>query len=106
MFTKFDEYELNDFFEKKPICIGEYEAGNWIYILEENKFNLVLSIDTYSAIVEISIDYQNNVVYRGGYKDVKEIRKSDNQALRIITKGDIDVILKKGKQIGVIEEPK
>lgn len=56
--------------------------------------------------MEISIDYQNNVVYRGGYKDVKEIRKSDNQALRIITNGDIDVILKKGKQIGIIEEPK
>ena len=104
MFTKFDEYELQDFFEKEPVCIGEYEAGNRIYTIEENFFELLMVVDTYKAIVELSISYQDNLVYRGTYKNVEEIRKSDDKAIRIVIEKENRIVLKKGKQIGIIME--
>ena len=104
MFTKFDEYELQDFFEKEPVCIGEYEEGNWIYTIEDNFFKLLMVVDTYKAVVELSISYQNNLVYRGIFKNVEEIKKSDDRAIRIIIEKENSIVLKKGKQIGIIME--
>ena len=104
MFTKFDEVEMIDFFEKEPVYIGEYEEGNWIYSLEENFFKLVMLVDTYRAVVEVSISFQDNLVFSGFYKNVEEIRKSDDKALRIIIGEENSIILKKGKQIGIIME--
>lgn len=104
MFTKFDEFEVNDFFEKEPVYIGEYEEGNWIYTLEEGLFKLVMMVDTYRAVVEVSVSYQNNLVCSGIYKNVEEIRKSDDEALRIIIAEESNIILKKGMQLGIIME--
>lgn len=104
MFTKFDEYVLQDFFEKEPVCIGEYEEGNWIYTIEKNFFKLLMVVGTYKAVVELSISFQGNLVYRGIYKNVEEIRKSDDKAMRIIFENDNSIVLKKGKQIGIITE--
>lgn len=106
MFTKFDEVEMMDFFEKEPVCIGEYEEGNWIYTLEENFFKLVMLVDTYRALVEVSVSYKDNLVYSGSYKNVEEIRKSDDKALRLIVEEGNSIILKKGKQIGAVMEEK
>lgn len=106
MFTKFNEFELQEFFEKEPVCIGEYEEGNWLYVLEEIPFKLVMLVDTYKAVVDVSISYSDNLVYKGIYKNVEEIRKSDEKALRIIIAKENSVVLKKGKQIGVIIENK
>lgn len=104
MFTKFDEYELQDFFEKEPVFVGEYEEGNFIYTIEENFFKLLMVVDTYKAVVELSISYQNNLVYRGTFKNVEEIKKSDDRAIRIIIEKEKSIVLKKGKQIGIIME--
>lgn len=104
MFTKFDEFEVQEFFEKKPVCIGECEEGNWIYTLEEGLFKLVMLVDTYRAIVEVSVSYQDNLVCREIYKNVEEIRKSDDKTLRIIIAKENSVILKKGRQLGAIME--
>lgn len=105
MFIKFDEYALQDFFEKEPVCIGEYEAGNRIYTIEENCFKLLMEVDTYKAVVELSVSYQGNLVFRGVYKNVEEIRKSDDEAMRIKIENESNsIVLKKGKQLGIIME--
>lgn len=104
MFTKFDKFEMFEFFEMEPVCVGEYEEEIWMYTLEENNFKLLVLVDTYAAVVDVSVSYQENLVYSGSYMNVEEIRKSDDKALRMIIREQNDVILKKGNQIGVIME--
>jgi hypothetical protein len=104
MFIKFDEIELSEFFESDPISIGEYEEGNWLYSMQEKNFKMILLVQTYEQNIEVSISYNENIVFSGKYSNVKSLKKSDDNIFYVILENENRVILKKGTQLGVINE--
>lgn len=104
MFIKFDEVDMYEFFEGEPTIIGEYEEGNWMYSYGENNFEIVVLISTYEMYVEISITYNENIVYRQKHNNVLEIRKSDSNNLNILLGEENTIKIKRQPQIGVIVE--
>jgi hypothetical protein len=104
MFIKFDEIELSEFFESDPISIGEYEEGNWLYSMQEKNFKMILLVQTYEQNIEVSISYNENIVFSGKYSNVKSLKKSDDNILYVILENENRVILKKGTQLGVVNE--
>lgn len=104
MFIKFDELELYEFFEEEPVIIGEYEAENKMYSYGQNNFEIILLISTYEMYVEISITYNDNIVYSQKHDNVLEIIKSDSNNLRILLDKKNTIIIKRKPQIGVIVE--
>lgn len=104
MCIKFEELDLFEFFEKKPISVGEYEGGNWIYSYEQNDFGVILYISIYERYVEISITYKEFTIYSQKHSNIIEIKKDDFDNLRIISDTEKAIIIKKDPQIGVIVE--
>ncbi len=104
MFIKYNELQLFDFFESEPAVIGEYEAGDYIYSYQQNNFKIVLLISTYEMYIEISITYNNNIIYSQKHDNVLEIRKTDSGILRVLLGKEKTIIIKKEPQIGVIVE--
>ena len=104
MFMKYNELQLFDFFESEPAVIGEYEAGDYIYSYQQNNFKIVLLISTYEMYIEISITYNNNIIYSQKHDNVLEIRKTDSGILRVLWGKEKTIIIKKEPQIGVIVE--
>ena len=104
MFIKFDELELLEFFEGEPTIIGEYEEGNWMYSYSQNDFEIVLLISTYEMYVEVSITYNENIVYSQKHNNVLEIRKSDFDNLILLLNEENSIIIKRKPQIGIIVE--
>lgn len=102
MFIKYDILELLEFFESEPGIIGEYEGGDWIYSYRQNNFNIVLLISTYEMYVEISITYNDIIIYSQKHDNVQEIRKTDFEDLRILLDNNNTIIIKKEPMIGVI----
>lgn len=90
MFIKYDEYELLELFCNDPISIGPVEAGKLIYSLKDDKgFEIVMFIDIYSKICEVTITFKELIVFTGKIENVESINK----------KGDEMIINKKGKNI-------
>lgn len=104
MFIVFDELDLFEFFEGEPTIIGEYEEGNWMYSYSQNDFEIALLISTYEMYVEISIVYNDKIIYSQKHNNVLEIRKSDSDNLRILLDKENTIIVKRKPQIGVIVE--
>lgn len=104
MFIKYNELQLFDFFESEPAVIGEYEVGDYIYSYQQNNFKIVLLISTYEMYIEISITYNNNIIYSQKHDNVLEIRKTDSGILRVLLGKEKTIIIKKEPQIGVIVE--
>ena len=104
MFIKYDELELFEFFESEPVIIGEYEAGDWIYSYQQNNFKIVLLISTYEMYIEVSVNYNDNVIYSQKHNNIFEIKKVDSNNLKAITGEEKIIIIKKEPQIGVIVE--
>lgn len=104
MFIKFDELELLEFFEGEPTIIGEYEEGNWMYSYSQNDFEIVLLISTYEMYVEVSITYNENIIYSQKHNNVLEIRKSDFDNLILLLDKENSIIIKRKPQIGIIVE--
>lgn len=104
MFIKYNELQLFDFFESDPAVIGEYEADDYIYSYQQNNFKIVLLISTYEMYIEISITYNNNIIYSQKHDNVLEIRKTDSGILRVLLGKEKTIIIKKEPQIGVIVE--
>lgn len=102
MFIKYDELELFEFFENAPSVIGEYEAGDCIYSYQQNNFKVILLISTYEMYIEISITYNDNIIYSQKHDNVIEIRKSDLGNLKLLLDKENTIIIKKEPQIGVI----
>ena len=102
MFIKFDEVDMYDFFEGEPTIIGEYEEGNWMYSYGDNNFEIVVLISTYEMYVDISITYNENIIYRQKHNNVIEIRKSDSNNLNILLGEEKTINIKRQPQIGVI----
>lgn len=104
MFIKFDELELFEFFEREPAIIGEYEEGNWMYSYGQNDFEIVLLVSAYEMYVEISITYNDNIVYSQKHNNILEIKKSDSDNLRLLSDKENTIVIKRKPQIGVIVE--
>lgn len=104
MFIKFDEIELSEFFESDPISMGEYEEGNWLYSMQEKNFKMILLVQTYEQNIEVSISYNENIVFSGKYSNVKSLKKSGDNIFYVILENENRVILKKGTQLGVVNE--
>lgn len=104
MFIKFDESELLEFFEREPAIIGEYEEGNWLYSYGQNDFEIVLLISTYEMYIEVSITYNDNIIYSQKHDKVLEIRKMDADNLKVLADKENTILIKKEPQIGVIIE--
>lgn len=104
MFIKFDELDLLEFFEKEPTIIGEYEEGNWLYSYGKNDFEIVVLISIYEMYVEISITYNDNIIYSQKHDNVIEIIKTDSDNLRVLLDKENTIIIKKEPQIGVVVE--
>lgn len=105
MFIKFEDYEMLEFFENEPISVGEVEEGKYIYSIKDGEdISLVLSIDTYAQIVDITIRNNIGTIFSGEFKNVIEIRKNDRNELFIILSGEGRLVLKRNPQVGVIIE--
>lgn len=104
MFIRYDELDLLDFFESEPTCIGEYEAGDWIYSYGRNDFAIVVLISTYEKYVEISITYKDYIIYSQKHNNVSEIKRGDSCCLKLLFNKDNVIIIKKEPQIGVVVE--
>lgn len=48
MFIKFDDLDMLDFFENKPVSIGEEDEAKFIYSIKDSQqFSMTLTVDTY-----------------------------------------------------------
>jgi len=103
MHIKFDEYILQEFFESEPVCIGGFETGMYLYSLEKNDFKIVFSVNIYACKIGASISRNEKIIFSGNFREVSEIKESDKNALRVITKNG-DIIVKKNQQLGLILE--
>ncbi|OOM80579.1 hypothetical protein CLPUN_12450 [Clostridium puniceum] len=101
MYIKYDEFELLELFCNEPVSIGELEAGELIYSLNDNKgFEIVMSMDVYRKICEITITYQQLTVFTCKIENVECINKvNDEMVINNKEKSILKVKFK--KQIGV-----
>jgi hypothetical protein len=76
--------------------------NTWAY--SQNDFEIALLISTYEMYVEISIVYNDKIIYSQKHNNVLEIRKSDSDNLRILLDKENTIIVKRKPQIGVIVE--
>lgn len=89
MFTKYEEYELLEFFQKEPVYIGGKETGICIYTCtDEHAFNLTLSLSIYECKCDISLDYKNKIIFNFCLKNVSNLESKDG-TLKIY-RGDND----------------
>ncbi|GAA0086287.1 hypothetical protein UT300007_27260 [Clostridium sp. CTA-7] len=101
MFIKYDEYELLELFCNEPISVGEVEAGELIYSLKDDKgFEIVMFMDVYRKICEVTITFQELIVFTCKIENVESINKiGDEMIMNDKSKSILKVKFK--KQIGV-----
>ena len=75
-----------------------------MYSYGQNDFKIVLLVSTYEMYVEISITYNDNIVYSQKHNNILEIRKSDSDNLRLLLDKENTIVIKRKPQIGVIVE--
>lgn len=103
MFVKYKESDLIEFFGDEPIFIGDIEAEESMYIEKQGDFKMVLLLSVYEKCVQISITYQEKVIYSEEYQDILEIKKIDHNTLKVISEKQ-DIIIVNKPQIGVYVE--
>lgn len=104
MFIKFDDLDMLDFFENKPIPIGEECEEKLIYSIEDGcQFSMILTIDAYAKTIDISVGYNNNTIFAGEFDKVLEIRINED-VLFVEMEGKKRIVLKKYPCLGVIIE--
>lgn len=103
MFIKYKESDLMEFFGDEPILIGDIEAEESMYIEKQGDFKIILLLSAYEKCVQISITYQEKIVYSEEYQDILEIKKIDHNTLKVISEKQ-DIIIVNKPQIGVYVE--
>ena len=103
MFIKYDEYELNNFFENEPISIGDVSSGEFIYSYIECDFKLVMTVLVYEQIVSIAISYSKKTICNIKIAEIDRIESGDD-VLYIYTKENKVYVLKKKPIVGLIQE--
>lgn len=101
MYIKYDEYELLELFCNEPVSIGDLESGELIYSLKDNKgFEIVMFMDVYRKICEVTITFQELIVFTCKIEDVESINKVNDEMI-ITDKNKSILKVKFNKQIGV-----
>ena len=104
MFIKFDDLDMLEFFESKPIAMGEVGGAKFIYsIKDSHQFSMILTVDTYAKNIDISVRYSENTIFEGMFENVLEIRKSGD-VLLVEMEGKKRLVLKKSSCLGAIIE--
>ena len=104
MFIKFDDLDMFDFFISDPVYIGEKEAAHFIYSIEDDyMFSMSLMVDTYGQKIDVSVSYDNNIVFAGQFDNILEIRKSED-VLLVEMESEKRLIIKKSPNLGVVLE--
>ena len=104
MFIKFDDLDMLDFFENKPISIGEEDDAKLIYSIKDRyQFTMTLMVDTYAEKIDISVRYNDNTIFAGEFDKVLEIRKSED-ILLVEMEHKKRLVLKKYSCLGVVIE--
>src|SRR5699024_4914877 len=101
MYIKYNEYDLLELFESKPISItGSIEDGQLIYSYENNQnFKVILTLDLYKQTSAIVVTYNDSVVLSGVFNNVTTIKKS-GEALIIDVHEKETIKIKFHPQIG------
>ncbi|MCR3761848.1 hypothetical protein KYB31_23005 [Clostridium felsineum] len=101
MYIKYDEYDLLELFCNEPVSIREIEVGEFIYSLKDDRgFEIVMFIDVYGRVCEVTITYQELIVFTCKIENVESINKvNDEMVINDKNKGILKVKFK--KQIGV-----
>src|SRR5699024_11982831 len=78
MYIKYNEYDLLELFESKPISItGSIEDGQLIYSYEDDQnFKVILTLDRYKQTRAVGVPYNDPVVFSGEYNNVTSIKRS------------------------------
>jgi hypothetical protein len=93
MFIKHDEYELLEFFESEPIFIGDKDAGDLIYSIQNSDdIKLILNICTYEAKSKIAMTYKDNLIFSIELDNVISITKS-LEGLKLVSLNRPDIIM-------------
>lgn len=104
MFIKFDDLDMLVFFENDPISVGEEDEAIFIYsIKDSHQFSMILTVDTYAKIIDISVRYSDNTIFAGEFDNVLEIRKSED-VLLVEMENKKRLVLKKYPCLGVAIE--
>lgn len=104
MFIKFNDFDMLDFFDNEPICVGEEGEAIFIYSINgNNQFSMTLTVDTYAKQVGISISYIDNIIFDGEFNNVRKIKKESNIMIVCMDSGE-RVIIKKDYCPSVILE--
>src|SRR5699024_3289252 len=103
MYIKYNEYDLLELFESKPISItGSIEDGQLIYSYEDNQnFKVNLKLELYKKISSVVVTYNDSVVFSGDgeFNNVTSIKKS-GEALIINVHEKETINIKFHPQIG------
>src|SRR5699024_512447 len=77
MYIKYNEYDLLELFESKPISItGSIEDGQLIYSYENNQnFKVILTLDLYKQTSAVEVTYNDFVMYSSEINNVTSIKK-------------------------------
>lgn len=103
MFIKYNEADLLSFFEKEPIAIGDYDAGELLYTFSDSFLKVVMLISTYEQFIKVSIVHCEKEICDIRLDNVVSIEYSDN-VLRIYTENEHKYVLKKNPIIGIVQE--
>ena len=104
MFIRFDDLDLLDFFENEPISVGAIEEDRLIYsTIDRTELSMTMAVDAYSRIIDISINYKNQIVFSSQFQNILEIKKR-NDTLLVETEENKRIVIKKSPCLGVIIE--
>lgn len=102
MCIKLDDLDIVNFFENKP-SIGK-ESETKVYSIKDGyHFSMTLTVDTYAKKVDISVRYDDNVIFGGEFDHVFAIRKSED-VLLVELENQKRLVLKKVPCFGVVIE--
>ncbi|COD04993.1 hypothetical protein FJP86_18440 [Bacillus velezensis] len=83
MFIKYDELELLELFLNEPVSIADNpDAGELIYSVKDTKgFKLVLFVDVYKMECDVSLTYDESIVFHSKLNNVTQLKKVNNNMI-------------------------
>ena len=102
MFIKYDEYDLLELFQSEPVSIsGNIDDGELIYTYKDDQnFKLILTLDVYRQTSNLSITFNDYVVFTGDLNNVTSIKK-DDKVMIISVEEEERLKIKFYQQVGV-----
>ena len=83
MYIKYDQYEMMELFNSEPIKIGDDESGELIYTYKDDtNFSVILFMSIYEKTGELTLTYQDKVVFNSEIKGINYIKKIENSTAK------------------------